>query len=45
MHLFWWSQKKNAPESGTRILHSKPFAVGEDTENIFSALVGGGRDF
>lgn len=37
MHLCWWSQKKNAPETGTRILqtgHSKPFAVGEDTQNI-----------
>lgn len=37
MHLYGWSQKKNVPEIGARILqvgHSKPLAVGEDIQNI-----------
>ena len=37
LHLYWWSQRKNAPETEPRILQtgqSKPFAVGERFENI-----------
>lgn len=35
--LYWWSQRKNAPETEPRILqtgHSNPFAVGEHFQNI-----------
>lgn len=37
MRLYWWSQRKNAPETEPRVLqtvHSKPFAVGEHFQNI-----------